>query len=186
MVVPALKVFACITEFPTLTGTSRIIPEMVERICVLLASEDRFAIPSLTISRLSWALRSSSCASFNWVSTFSYSSRTTTLDSYNSFVLSKTRRAWVKFRLACVTLDSAAFNVPISGITLILAMISPTCTIWPASLYSSDTIPDICGTMATSSLGSTFPVATVFCSIFPFSGTTSSYTSFFGLDFFHR
>jgi len=38
MVVPSLNVLAWITEFPTLIGTSRIIPSIVDRICVLLSS----------------------------------------------------------------------------------------------------------------------------------------------------
>ena len=38
MVVPSLKVLDWITEFPTLTGTSRIMPSIVERIWVLLSS----------------------------------------------------------------------------------------------------------------------------------------------------
>ena len=38
MVVPSLKVLDWITEFPTLTGTSRIMPLIVERIWVLLSS----------------------------------------------------------------------------------------------------------------------------------------------------
>ena len=36
IVVPSLKVFDWITEFPTFTGTSSMVPEMVDRICVVL------------------------------------------------------------------------------------------------------------------------------------------------------
>ncbi len=38
MVVPSLKVLAWMTELPSLTGTSRIMPSMVERTWVLLCS----------------------------------------------------------------------------------------------------------------------------------------------------
>ena len=38
IVVPSLNVLAWITELPTLIGTSRIMPSIVERICVLLNS----------------------------------------------------------------------------------------------------------------------------------------------------
>ena len=54
MVVPSLKVLELITELPTLTGMSRIMPEMVALMVVLLYPAVLFEMPSLMI--LSWSL----------------------------------------------------------------------------------------------------------------------------------
>ena len=78
IVVPSLKVLAWITELPTLIGTSRIIPVMVERIWVLLKSLYRLVMPVLTISRLSSAFWNSSSAWRRVVCPFSNSSCDTT------------------------------------------------------------------------------------------------------------
>ena len=59
-VVPSLKVLAWMTELPTLTGTSRISPEMVARTNVEEDFELEEETPSRTTSNASWAaLRSS-------------------------------------------------------------------------------------------------------------------------------
>ena len=55
MVVPSLNVLLMITEFPTLIGTSKINPVIVERIKVLLNEALLLVMPSFTISRLSFA-----------------------------------------------------------------------------------------------------------------------------------
>ena len=83
MVVPSLKLLDRMTELPTLIGTSRTIPVMVERICVLLSSAFRLAMPFCTISRLSCAFCSSSLALEYSVSFFSNSSLATTPESNN-------------------------------------------------------------------------------------------------------
>ena len=64
IVVPSLNVLLMITELPTLIGTSRISPVMVERINVLLNEALFLVIPSFTISRLSLAVCNSSRACF--------------------------------------------------------------------------------------------------------------------------
>mgnify|MGYP000293769289 CR=1 FL=1 len=53
IVVPSLNVLDWMTELPTLTGMSSIMPSIVERIWVLLISALRETVPSRTISRLS-------------------------------------------------------------------------------------------------------------------------------------
>ena len=88
MVVPSLKVLDWMTEFPTFTGTSRIIPVMVERICVLLISAFRLAIPFWTISRLSFAFCISSSAREREVSLCSNSSFEITPESKSSLTRS--------------------------------------------------------------------------------------------------
>ena len=66
IVVPSLNVLLMITELPTLIGTSRISPVMVERINVLLNEALFLVIPSFTISRLSLAVCNSSRACFTF------------------------------------------------------------------------------------------------------------------------
>ena len=64
MVVPSLKLFAWMTELPTFTGTSNIMPSMVLRICVVLVTFEFFEMPSRTISNsLCAVLRSSTALS---------------------------------------------------------------------------------------------------------------------------
>ena len=62
MVVPSLKLLDWITELPTLMGTSRIIPVMVLRTSVVLATFEFLAIPSRIISKASCAFCASSFA----------------------------------------------------------------------------------------------------------------------------
>ena len=62
MVVPSLNVLLRITELPTFTGISSIIPVMVERISVELALALLFETPSRTTCKLSSAADSSSLA----------------------------------------------------------------------------------------------------------------------------
>ncbi len=59
-VVPSLKLLDWITEFPTLTGTSRMVPLTVERTSVLLVFAELWVMPVRTRLRLSLAARSSS------------------------------------------------------------------------------------------------------------------------------
>jgi len=63
MVVPALKVFVSMTEFPTFIGISRIIPSMVDRIRVLVVLPDFLLTPSRISSRFASAA-STSCGHF--------------------------------------------------------------------------------------------------------------------------
>ena len=56
MVVPSLKVLELMTLFPTFTGTSKIIPSIVDFIDVLVYSEAFFEIPSFTMFSWSRAL----------------------------------------------------------------------------------------------------------------------------------
>ena len=77
MVVPSLKVLARITELPTLTGISRIIPEMVERIRVEEALALLLETPSRTTSSASRAATFSSFACCNDCFTLSNSSALT-------------------------------------------------------------------------------------------------------------
>ena len=79
IVVPSLNVLLMITELPTLTGTSRIRPSMVERINVLLNDALFLVMPSFTISKLSLAACNSSRACWAAKSDFSYSSLLTSL-----------------------------------------------------------------------------------------------------------
>ena len=161
IVVPSLKVLLMITEFPALTGISRISPSIVERIRVLLKEALFLVIPSFTISRLSLAVCLSSRACFKATSLFSYSSRLISWSSYNFFTRAKSVSACVALISARRTRLSAEFSCPSSGITFTLAITSPFFTACPASLYTSSIIPEICGLIKISSLGSTFPVATV-------------------------
>ena len=92
IVVPSLNVLDWITELPTLTGTSRIMPVIVERICVLLSSALRLAMPFWTISRLSLAFCISSSAFERVVWLVSNSSFEITPEPYSSFTRSKSRR----------------------------------------------------------------------------------------------
>ena len=62
MVVPSLKVLLRITELPTLTGTSRMRPLIVERMSVELDEALLLLTPSLITSRLSCAASLSSLA----------------------------------------------------------------------------------------------------------------------------
>ena len=78
IVVPSLNVLDWMTELPTLTGMSSIMPSNVERIWVLLISALRETMPSRTISRLSRALWKFSSAIRSCVSAFSNSSRVMT------------------------------------------------------------------------------------------------------------
>ena len=71
IVVPSLNVLLMITELPTLIGTSRINPSMVERISVLLKEALFLVIPSLIISSASFAVCNSSRAFFISTSLFS-------------------------------------------------------------------------------------------------------------------
>ena len=85
MVVPSLKVLDMVTELPTFTGTSRMRPEMVERMSVvlpLLLEEDT---PSRTISRVSLAMECSSCACRSACDTFSKDSALTRFWSKSLF-----------------------------------------------------------------------------------------------------
>ena len=164
IVVPSLKVLLMITEFPAFTGTSRISPSIVERIMVLLNEALFLVIPSFTISRLSLAVCFSSRACLTATSLFSYSSRLISWSSYSFFTREKSVSACVALISARRTRLSAEFNCPSSGITFTLAITSPFLTACPASLYTSSIIPEIWGLIRISSLGSTFPVATVvFC-----------------------
>ena len=186
MVVPSLKVLLMITELPTLMGTSRIRPVMVERIRVLLKEALFLVMPSFTISRLSFAVCSSSRACFTLTSPFSYSSALISLSLYSFWVRAKSVSAWAALISANRTRLSAEFNCPSSGITFTLASTSPCFTLCPASLYTSAMIPEICGLIRTSSLGSTLPVATVVFSRSVTSGTIVSYTVTLGWDFWYR
>ena len=157
IVVPSLNVLLMITELPTLIGTSKISPVMVERINVLLNEALFLVIPSFTISRLSLAVCNSSRACFHVHFPFSYSSL---------LILSLTTLDTGKVRFGLFGIDfcqtDAAFGrVQLSqfGITFTLASTSPCFTLCPASLYTSAMIPEICGLIRTSSLGSTLPVA---------------------------
>ena len=134
MVVPSLKVLLMITEFPAFTGTSRMRPSMVERISVLLNEALFFVIPSLTISKLSLAVCSSSRAWRTLTSLFSYSSLLISFCSYKVFIRSKSVSACLALMSAKRTRLSAAFSCPSSGITFTLAMTSPFFTFSPASL----------------------------------------------------
>jgi len=62
IVVPALKVLVSMTEWPTSTGTSSTMPEMVERTSVFEALPELLAIPSWMSWRLSRAAASSASA----------------------------------------------------------------------------------------------------------------------------
>ena len=64
---------------------------------------------------------------------------------------------------ATETRDSALESWPISGITFTVAMTSPWRTVSPASLYTSEMMPEIWGLISTSSRGCTLPVATTYC-----------------------
>ena len=164
IVVPSLNVLLIITELPALTGISRISPSIVERIRVLLKEALFLVIPSFTISRLSLAVCFSSRACFRATSLFSYSSRLINWSSYSFLTRAKSVSACVVLISARRTRLSAEFSCPSSGITFTLAMTSPFFTACPASLYTSSIMPEICGLIKISSLGSTFPVATVvFC-----------------------
>ena len=183
MVVPSLKVLLMITELPTLIGTSRINPVIVDRISVLLNEALFLVMPSFTISRLSLAVCNSSRACFTLTSPFSYSSSLMSL-SLNSFsIRAKSVSACRALISARRTRLSAEFSVPSSGITFTLAITSPCLMLCPASLYTSEMMPEICGLMSTSSLGSTLPVATVVFSKSAISGTIVSYTFTLGWDF---
>ena len=83
MVVPSLKLLDCITEFPTFTGTSRIVPLTVARTRVLLYLAELLVIPVRTRLRLSVAARSSSWSFLYWSCTFSNSSFEITWFSYS-------------------------------------------------------------------------------------------------------
>lgn len=185
MVVPSLKVLLMITELPTLMGTSRIRPVMVERIRVLLKEALFLVMPSFTISRLSFAVCSSSRACFTLTSPFSYSSALISLSLYSFWVRAKSVSAGsVDFRQSY-----AAFGrVQLSqfGYHLYFGKHFPCFTLCPASLYTSAMIPEICGLIRTSSLGSTLPVATVVFSRSVTSGTIVSYTVTLGWDFWYR
>ena len=61
MVVPSLNVLLSVTVLPTLTGMSRIRPEIVDRIRVELEEALRRDTPSRTTSRASCA---AACSSF--------------------------------------------------------------------------------------------------------------------------
>ena len=74
IVVPSLKLFDCITEFPTLIGISSIVPLMVERTRVLLNCALSLDTPSRVRLRLSLAAFSSSRLLLNCNCDFSYSS----------------------------------------------------------------------------------------------------------------
>ena len=76
-VVPSLSVFAWMTELPTLTGMSRIRPEIVERTRVELPVLLDEETPSRMTSRASLAAARSSLAWLSACSTFSYSSALT-------------------------------------------------------------------------------------------------------------
>ena len=186
IVVPSLNVLLMITELPTLIGTSRISPVMVERINVLLNEALFLVIPSFTISRLSLAVCNSSRACFTFTSPFSYSSLLMSLSLNNFSTRAKSVSACLALISARRTRLSAEFSVPSSGITFTLAITSPCLTLCPASLYTSEMIPDICGLISTSSLGSTFPVATVVFSKSAVSGTMVSYTFTVGWDFRYK
>ena len=186
IVVPSLNVLLMITELPTLMGTSRISPVMVERINVLLNEALFLVIPSFTISRLSLAVCNSSRACFTFTSPFSYSSLLMSLSLNNFSTRAKSVSACLALISARRTRLSAEFSVPSSGITFTLAITSPCLTLCPASLYTSEMIPDICGFISTSSLGSTFPVATVVFSKSAVSGTMVSYTFTVGWDFRYK
>ena len=115
-------------------GTSRIMPSIVDRICVLLSSAKRLAMPSLTISRFSCALRSSSSAFASSVRLCSVSSSETMPFSCRAAVRSYSRRTCASDISATETRDSALDNWPISGTTFTVAITSPWRTVSPASL----------------------------------------------------
>ncbi len=133
-VVPSLKVLAWMTELPTLMGTSRTMPSMVERICVLLNSLYRWVMPFFTISMFSRALRSSSWALARAVRLCSNSSSETTPLSWSAAVRLCSRRVCERVISAVETRDSALDSCPISGTTLTVAMTSPWRMLCPASL----------------------------------------------------
>jgi len=70
--------------------------------------------------------------------------------------------------------------------TFTLAITSPFFTVCPASLYTSSTIPEICGLIRISSRGSTFPVATVVFSKSVISGVAISYCLIWGFDLLYK
>ena len=77
IVVPSLNVLERMTEFPTLTGMSRMTPLMVERTRVDEAEAFDFDTPSRTTCKASWAATTSSLAWFSVFFTLSYSSADT-------------------------------------------------------------------------------------------------------------
>ena len=78
---------------------------------------------------------------------------------------------------------SALLSEPMSGITFTLALTSSFLTFSPATLYISETMPDICGLMFTSSRGSILPVTMVFFSRSESCTSQISYTCSLGRDF---
>jgi len=146
MVVPSLKLFDWITELPTFTGMSSIVPSMVERTRVLLSwvlspvmtiacrGSDYPVQPAAQLYRYCIATRFSQNSSLE-----------ITFSSKSFLSLSKVLAVWSYASCALTTLDSALFKETISGISLILAMISPALTLSPGSLKISEMMPDICG-----------------------------------------
>ena len=84
-VVPSFRVLAWMTELPTLTGMSRIKPEMVERMSVELDLALLEETPSRIISSASCAADFSSRACCNACVTCSNSSLLTNFLSYRAF-----------------------------------------------------------------------------------------------------
>jgi len=159
---------------------------MVERIKVLLCWLSFLVIPLRVMSRLLTAASYSSCVERSVSLAFSYSSCEMTCFLYNSSCLANVVFSCSRVRPATLTLDSAAFRLFMSGITLMRAMISSFLTISPASLSNSAMIPEIWGLIRISLRASTLPVATVFFSMLPVWTVITSYVVTTGLDLFQR
>ena len=160
-VVPSFMVLAWMTELPTLTGMSRIRPVMVERISVELEVAFLDDTPSRITSSDSCDAAYSSLAWFRACSVFSYSSALIRFFWNRAFSRSKLVCACLRLISDRRTRLWAAESEFMSGMTVSLAMTSPFCTIWPASLKISVMIPLIWGLMLTSLRGTILPVSTV-------------------------
>ena len=135
IVVPSLKVLVRMTELPTLTGTSKTVPAIVAFTMVLVKPASAFcATPSRVMLRWSSAAKYSSWSEMYCNRDFSYASLAITFCASRTESRSKTLREFSRLYLARRTRDSALLSCAISGMTLILAMASPTRTLSPACL----------------------------------------------------
>ena len=180
MVVPALKLFVSMTDLPSLTGISRIIPSMVDRISVLVSSPGFFVTPSLINCKLSPAASNSSLALLYAISYSSYLEDDIIPFSCNLYRRSSSLLVSSRLIRARLNLAFALFKLIIFGITRILAMRSSFLTLSPGSTKISSIMPEICGFISISFLGTMDPVATVFLIIFVIKGLlVSKMTGFF-------
>ena len=103
IVVPSLRVFACITELPTLTGILNILPVMVARTRVLLCLLYLLLTPLFVICKACSAVEYCTRAWSSSARLFSYSSVAIRPLSYSSLSLECMRLILSKAMRACST-----------------------------------------------------------------------------------